>query len=35
MAYEIDFRCGGFEYEYEIDAVSGAVVKQDKGMDGR
>ncbi|MFR0883169.1 MAG: PepSY domain-containing protein [Christensenellales bacterium] len=35
MAYEIDFRCGGFEYEYEIDAVSGAVVKQDKDMDGR
>ena len=35
MAYEIDFRCGGFEYEYGIDAVSGAVVKQDKDMDGR
>ena len=32
MACEIDFRCGGFEYEY---AVSGAVVKQDKDMDGR
>ncbi|MFR3363864.1 MAG: PepSY domain-containing protein [Christensenellales bacterium] len=35
MVYEIDFRCGGFEYEYEIDAVSGAVVKQDKDMGGR
>ena len=35
MACEIDFRCGGLEYEYEIDAVSGAVVKQDKDMDGR
>ena len=35
MVYEIDFRCGGFEYEYEIDAVSGAVVKQDRDMDGR
>ena len=35
MACEIDFRCGGFEYEYEIDAVSGVIVKQDKDMDGR
>ncbi len=35
MACEMDFRCGSFEYEYEIDAVSGAVVKQDKDMDGR
>ena len=23
----------GFEYEYEIDAVSGAIVKQDKDID--
>ena len=35
MAYERVFWCGGFEYEYERDAVSGAVVKQDKDMDGR
>ena len=35
MACEIDFRCGGFEYEYEIDDVYGALVKQDKDMDGR
>ena len=33
MACEIDFRCGGFEYEYKIDAVSGAIVKQDKDID--
>ena len=33
MVYEIDFKCNGFEYEYEIDAVSGAIVKQDKDID--
>lgn len=35
MVYEIDFKCGGFEYEYQIDAFSGVVVKQEKDMDGR
>ena len=30
MVYEIDFKSGGFEYEYEIDAVSGSVLKQDR-----
>ena len=33
MVYEIDFRCGGFEYEYHIDALSGEVVKHDKDID--
>ena len=33
MVYEIDFKCNGFEYEYQIDAVSGAIVKQDKDID--
>ena len=28
-------RCTPSQTEYEIDAVSGAVVKQDKDMDGR
>lgn len=33
MVYEIDFMCGGYEYEYEINAATGAVVKYDKEWD--
>ena len=33
MVYEIAFKCGGFEYEYEIDALTGSIVKQDKELD--
>ncbi len=33
MIYEIDFKCGGYEYEYEIDALSGSILKQDKELD--
>lgn len=33
MIYEIDFECGGYEYEYEIDALSGSILKQDKELD--
>ncbi|MBO5059561.1 MAG: PepSY domain-containing protein [Clostridia bacterium] len=28
--YEIDFRYGGYEYEYEVDAASGEIIKYDK-----
>lgn len=28
--YEIEFRSGGLEYEYEIDAISGAVLKAEQ-----
>ena len=30
MVYEIEFKCQGFEYEYEIDASTGAVLKHEK-----
>ena len=30
--YEIDFKAGGFEYEYEID-MSGKILKKDKEKD--
>ena len=33
MIYEIEFKCEGFEYEYEIDASSGAVLKHEKDQD--
>lgn len=28
--YEIDFDAGGYEYDYEIDAVSGQILEKDK-----
>ena len=33
MVYEIEFKCQGFEYEYEIDASTGAVLKHEKDTD--
>lgn len=33
MVYEIEFRSGAYEYEYEIDAATGAVLKSDKEFD--
>lgn len=30
MVYEIEFICGGYEYEYDIDAATGAVIKQER-----
>ena len=28
--YEVDFHQGGFEYDYEIDAATGAILSRDK-----
>ena len=33
MVYEIEFDCEGFEYDYDIDAVTGAVLKNHKEPD--
>ena len=33
VVYEIEFKCDGMEYEYEIDASSGSVLKYDKERD--
>ena len=33
MVYEIEFEKGGFEYDYEIDARSGAILKSKKERD--
>lgn len=31
--YEVEFKCGGYEYDYEIDAASGAVLRSSKEID--
>lgn len=31
--YEIEFKSDGFEYEYDIDATSGKIIKNDKEID--
>lgn len=33
LVYELEFKQGGMEYEYEIDAASGAVLKAEKDWD--
>lgn len=33
MTYEVEFKSGGAEYEYEIDAVSGSVLKAESDVD--
>lgn len=33
MVYEVEFRSGGFEYEYDINAVSGDIIKHKKETD--
>lgn len=31
--YEIDFKCGGYEYEYKVDAVTGEILKSQREVD--
>ena len=31
--YEIEFKHGAYEYEYEIDALTGEVIKSEKDID--
>lgn len=33
MVYEIEFKCEGFEYDYDIDAITGSVLKNKKEAD--
>ncbi|MCI5915290.1 MAG: PepSY domain-containing protein [Christensenella sp.] len=33
LHYDVDFHCGGYEYGYEIDAQTGAVLKQEREQD--
>ena len=33
MLYEVEFRSGYLEYEYEIDAVSGSILKAEQDYD--
>lgn len=32
--YEMEFKCGGYEYEYDIDAASGTILKHEKASNG-
>lgn len=32
-AYEIEFKCGGYEYDYEVDAVTGEILKSQQELD--
>lgn len=31
--YEVDFKCGGYEYDYEINAKTGSIIEYDKDID--
>ena len=33
LVYEVEFKSGGMEYSYEIDAATGAIVKQEAELD--
>lgn len=33
IVYEVDFEANGYEYDYDIDAATGEIVKQDKERD--
>lgn len=31
--YEIEFKANGYEYDYEIEAISGKIIKSEKEYD--
>ena len=31
--YEVEFKAGGYEYDYEIDALTGVILAWDKELD--
>ena len=33
MVYEVEFKCGGYEYEYDINALTGEIVKYSREKD--
>jgi len=33
LVYEIEFKSGGYEYEYEINASNGSIIKSEKDLD--
>lgn len=33
LIYELEFQSGGYEYNYEINAVTGAILKSEKEWD--
>ena len=33
LVYEVEFKSGGMEYSYEINAATGAIVKQEAEPD--
>ena len=33
LVYEIEFKSGGYEYEYEINASNGSIIKSEKDRD--
>lgn len=34
MVYDVEFKAGGYEYDYEIHAVDGSILKSEKEWDG-
>ena len=33
VIYEIEFKAGGYEYEYEVNATTGEIISQNKEID--
>ena len=34
LVYEVEFKSGNMEYDYEIDAASGTILKHESELDG-